>query len=170
MKSAIPLPGNEQILVEARSLDWGVIVEYTGPSVAALLEAGCLTPMMADQLKVPSAGRGRRDEDGDNFTKTKRPLKGFPERLQISRYIREGDARKLPGVAACLDAAKEEETPKYPALEERARSAVSLLGADNYKVRARCVGRKQRRAVWSTVERLILIDWGFVKAQAVMAR
>lgn len=171
MKSAKPLPGNEQILVRAELADWATIVEYIGASMAALVEAGCITAAMVEQFATPSAGRGRRDEHGDNFTKTPRPSKGFPERVQISRYIREGEARKLPGVAAVLDAAKEEETRdvrNFRASLER--QAVYAAGADNYKVRARCVGPKRRRAVWSAVDQLIIVDWSFVQAQAVMAR
>lgn len=163
---ALPLAGNEQILVLVKSYPWGLLVEYTGPSIAALLEAGCLSPMMADQLKVNSTGRSRKDEHGDVFSKKTRRLKGCPERLEICRYIKSGDARQLPGVAAWLDALNDDEDEPVSPRDAR----VALAGSANTKTRDRRVGRLQRQVKWSVAGPIILVDWIGLLRQRMVAQ
>lgn len=106
MRTAMVLPANDEIYLEASVHRWGVWVCYRGPSLTALLNADCITQTVADKCK-PSAARGgymRTDEHGDQFSPKKRPLKSSPERIQIERFIKDAArARTLPGVAAYLD-------------------------------------------------------------------
>lgn len=165
---ALPLAGNEQILVLVQQHTRGVLVEYTGPSVAALLEAGCISPMMADQLKVNSTGRSRKDEHGDGFSRKKRRLKGCPERLKICRYIKAGDARELPGVAAWLDAVKEDSGNPH---DTHTAMAMGLTGSSSFKTRDRVVGRYRRHVQWTTVEQLIVVNWsGLIRERMLATR
>lgn len=158
----IPLPPPHQTI--RVSVDWeefGATIEYHGDSLAALHAAGCMD-----------------DETYSSFSTSKRRMSpnGFVWRSRmypVGWVIRHIDYEskealgQLPGVA---DYPESEPQPAFGrpsyTLDERSGYAVGMLGAQDYVKRSRCVGRFQRPATWTCIEKLIIIDWSKVKAVA----
>lgn len=174
-----PLPApHDAIDVKANRYDWGFCIEYRGPSLAALLAAGCITQFMVDQLSDPRGRndpRGRVDAEGARFRLSKRPTKSEPDRCVLCRWIhfdKGGSAAKaltLPGMAAYLDVQSAPESTQ-PRIKTGARGIAKVLGATDAQERTRAVGRFRRVVSWVTVGGIVCPDWPTIRACALASR
>lgn len=152
------------VLIEASRQQWGVYVQYIGPSPEALQEAGCITPAMQEAIQTP-AGHGskrRRDEDGDEFCRSKRPTKAQPHRVMVIRYIRSSEqkALRLAGVREMLAPAGDLTTSQQAAVwSGRAVLAAEGETEGGLTMKQRTVGRFQRAVEYATCENLIVPNW-----------
>jgi hypothetical protein len=160
LQTAKPLRGPDDLVrVSAREYTaWNgftnIEVEYVGPSLPALVDAGCITQAMADSFTVEKKpGKGRLDEHGNRYWRKPARCAAQPERVIIIRCIMERDfALSLPGVRENLiDDTDEACAPtRQPARPHDAT------------VRARTVG--PRRVSWTADGNVITPDWPLLRA------
>lgn len=131
-------------------------VEYVGPSLPALVDAGCITQVMIDQFTAgKKPGKGRLDEHGNRYRRRGARCKAQPERVIVTRYITERDfALSLPGVRENLI----DETDE----SDRDDSGRVVRQPRNKAERPRAVGRRQRLAQWTTIENVIWPNWQYI--------
>lgn len=151
-------------LIGARRYDWGIHIEYTGPTLEALRSAECITPRMYRALGKPSPGTRRRDANGDCYKRRRKP-----PRIIITRQIRSGEERAmgLPGVSEALGARPaadraarmEQLLGQYPELSLRTAFIVGATDARDWQTRSRTVGRFQRLVEYATVGNLVVPNW-----------
>lgn len=67
LKSFRPIASNRSILIQASRTDWGIHLVYTGSSLEALRDAGCITTEMFASLQVRHRGKTRRDANGNLY-------------------------------------------------------------------------------------------------------
>lgn len=105
IKLFVSLPMLPEIRIRVARQEWGMVVEYVGPSPQHLHAAGCVTDRM---LKLWASGvkggKKFRDENGDGFRRWPRPSRAYPQGVHVTRNIHhERNYRALPGVADCLE-------------------------------------------------------------------
>jgi hypothetical protein len=136
------------------------IIEYIGPSLEALRDAGCITDDIYDQfsrckMRVVYGHKGdrcRRSRWYGEYGK-RSPF------WKVTWHAARDRALKMPGVTEEHFLAGWEPS----ALTQEAEPAMVQ--------RARCIGRKQRTVRWSVFERLlIVVDWDAVRAATISQR
>lgn len=166
-RDAIPLPAPyEHVHVIANEFGWGVLVEYVADNPDDLVAAGAAPPViMADR-------RRKYDEAGNLISIKKKPRKDAPNRVLVTRWIRKGDARSLPGVREYLERAQRQ--PRNSSRSEWLTSllcdAAGVFGNVPVRPRHAIVGRLQRPVDYVTAGDLIIPDWVRIQALVTVNR
>jgi hypothetical protein len=137
------------------------IVEYIGPSLEALRDAGCITDEI---LGVFTRVKMRVFHRNGSVCKRSRWYGEYGKRSpywKITWSVRREFALTLPGVT----------TEQHAQAGGWEPSPLSTEAEPAMVQRARCIGRKQRPVRWSVFERkLIVVDWERIQAQTIVTR
>jgi len=152
----LPAP-HGSISVSIERFAWGACVEYVGPSLEALREAGCIDEATYNEYAANPRRRLCAWPQHECWRRNVYSGKRAPTAIRIRHKLwDEAKARALPGVREALEGAPA--TPRALRVDLAQLARVGLE-TEVLRKKQRAVGRFQRLVEYVTCENLIVPNW-----------